>query len=44
MGKPDGDKLLFKFHQSKFPADSARIFTTAYSATATWLDENLQPI
>ena len=36
--------MIFKFHQNKYPADSARIFTRKLSPTDTWLDEELDPV
>ena len=36
--------MLFKFHQSKDPADSARIFTAVLSPGDAWLDEDLRGI
>lgn len=34
---PDG-KMLFKYHQAKYPEDSARIFTAEVSPDQAWLD------
>ena len=40
---PNGE-TLFKFHQSKYEADSARSFTRMLSPRDTWLDEELNGI
>ena len=40
---PDG-QMIFKFHQNKYPEDSARIFTRTLSADSCWLDDDLDPI
>lgn len=37
---PKGE-TVFKFHQSKFPADAARVFCRVLSPTDTWLDDSL---
>jgi len=34
--------VLFKFHQSKYPEDSARVFTVKLGPTDAWLDDDLQ--
>lgn len=41
---PGTEGMIFKFHQNKYPADSARIFTRKLSPTDTWLDEELDPV
>lgn len=41
---PDSGETIFKFHQNKYPADSARIFTRRLSTTDTWLNEELNPV
>ena len=41
LGKMDGDTLLFKFHQAKYPEDMARIFCAKVKPDTTWLDANL---
>ena len=41
---PGTEGMIFKFHQNKYPADSARIFTRKLSPTDTWLDEELNPV
>ncbi len=38
---PDGE-TLFKFHQSKDPADSAKAFTVKLKPTDAWLDDDLK--
>lgn len=40
---PDG-AMIFKFHQNKFPKNSARIFVRNLSPTDTWLDQDLNGI
>ena len=40
---PDTDETIFKFHQNKYPEDSARIFTRKLGEHDTWLDEELMP-
>jgi KamA family protein len=40
---PEGG-TVFKFHQNKFPEDSARIFVRSLSPTDTWLDPDLNGI
>lgn len=41
---PGTEETIFKFHQNKYPEDSARIFTRKLSPTDTWLDEELNPM
>jgi hypothetical protein len=33
---------VFKFHQSKYPENAARVFTVKLSPTDTWLDDDLK--
>ena len=40
---PDGE-MIFKFHQNKYPEDSARIFTRRLSPADTWLDGDLNGV
>lgn len=40
----ENGETLFKFHQSKYPENNARVFTARLSPTATWLDSNLQGV
>lgn len=40
---PGSDEVVFKFHQNKYPEDSARIFTRKLGEHDTWLDEELMP-
>ena len=40
---PEGE-TLFKFHQSKYPRDSARAFTVKLGPRDAWLDEDLRPM
>lgn len=44
LGSLPGDEMLFKFHQSKFPADASHIFTTPVSPDSTWLDQELRAV
>ena len=37
-----GGETVFKFHQSKYPENSARVFTANLSSTDTWLDGELK--
>ena len=43
LGLDESKRLVFKFHQNKFPEDRARMFTTESVENAAWLDENLNP-
>lgn len=38
---PDGE-TVFKFHQSKYPENAARVFTVNLAPTDTWLDDGLR--
>ena len=38
---PEGE-TVFKFHQSKYPENAARVFTAKLSPTDTWLDDDLK--
>jgi len=38
----EGGEVLFKFHQSKYPEDSARVFTVKLGPMDAWLDDELQ--
>ena len=40
---PDGE-TLFKFHQSKYPENNARVFTRRLSPEDRWLDDDLNGI
>lgn len=40
---PNGE-TVFKFHQSKYPEDAARIFTRRLTPESTWLDDGLEPV
>lgn len=44
LGCLNEGEMLFKFHQSKDSADSARIFTAALSPDDAWLDAELRGI
>ncbi|WP_091206882.1 KamA family radical SAM protein [Oribacterium sp. WCC10] len=44
LGESEADKMLFKFHQNKYPADRSKIFITDIKDDATWLDYELNPV
>lgn len=44
LGETEPGLMLFKFHQNKDPADSARIFTAAVTRESAWLDEALRAL
>ena len=44
LGELEEGRMLFKFHQNKYPTDASRIFTADLAPDATWLDEDLQGI
>ena len=44
LGEPETGTMLFKFHQNKEEADSARIFTARITDSTTWLDDKLEAI
>ena len=37
-----GGETVFKFHQSKYPENAARVFTANLASTDTWLDDELK--
>ena len=41
---PGTAETIFKFHQNKYPEDSARIFTRRLTEHDTWLDDSLEPV
>ena len=41
LGEIEAGRMLFKFHQNKYPEDTSRIFTADITNESTWLDENL---
>lgn len=41
LGEIKAGKMLFKFHQNKYPEDTSRIFTADMTDESTWLDEEL---
>lgn len=41
VGEHEG-KILFKFHQSKYPEDANKIFLRDVTANGKWLNENLE--
>ncbi len=43
-GEAEEGKMLFKFHQNKYPEDTARVFASAADTEATWLDEALRAV
>lgn len=44
LGESEAGTMLFKFHQNKEEADSARIFTARITDSTTWLDDKLEAI
>ncbi len=44
LGETEDGKMLFKFHQNKYPEDASRIFLTEISDGSTWLDDTLHAI
>lgn len=44
LGLIENNRMLFKFHQSKYAADEGRVFTVRLSPESAWLDENLEDI
>lgn len=44
LSEMEEGKMLFKFHQNKYPEDTSRLFTAAISGQETWLDEDLRAI
>lgn len=44
IGRTPERGIIFKFHQNKYPEDSARIFIADLSETDTWLDDELKGI
>jgi len=44
LGEPEEGRMLFKFHQCKYPEDTARIFMRCLTDEATWLDEELNGV
>ena len=44
LGEPEEGRMLFKFHQCKYPEDTARIFVRELTDESTWLDEELNGV
>ena len=44
LGQLDDNEMLFKFHQSKYPENAARLFTASITDESTWLDGDLNAI
>lgn len=44
LGLAEENKMLFKFHQSKYLPDEGKIFSVPLSPSDTWLDEELKGI
>lgn len=44
LGPIAGNRMVFKFHQSKYEADEGSVFTVDLSSDDTWLDEDLKGI
>lgn len=44
LGEAEEGKMLFKFHQNKYPEDASRIFCAEIDTESTWLDDSLQAI
>lgn len=44
LGPLEGNKILFKFHQSKYSSDEGRLFAVPLSSSDTWLDEELKGV
>ncbi|MBP3239619.1 MAG: KamA family radical SAM protein [Oribacterium sp.] len=41
LGEAEDGKMLFKFHQNKYPEDRSRIFSVEIDDEVTWLDDEL---
>ena len=39
LGRPTGEKMLFKYHQSKYSADDSRMFEVALEEDQCWLPD-----
>lgn len=44
LGEQEEGKMLFKFHQNKYPEDAFRIFCEDIREDSTWLDDELNAI
>ncbi|SFK62403.1 KamA family protein [Lachnospiraceae bacterium KH1T2] len=44
IGEADDGRMIFKFHQNKYPEDASRIFFADIDTGSTWLDEKLNAI
>lgn len=41
LGELTAGKMLFRFHQNKYPEDSAKLFVSRITPEDTWLDDDL---
>ncbi len=44
LGEQEEGKMLFKFHQNKYPEDAFRLFSADINEDSTWLDDELNAI
>lgn len=44
LGEDEEGRMVFRFHQNKYPEDAGRLFTRRLSPTDTWLDDGLNPV
>lgn len=44
LGEISEGKMVFKFHQNKYPEDASRIFTLDLAPDTAWLTDDLQPM
>ena len=42
LGRPDGDGMLFKYHQAKCPKDDSRFFTVRLAEDQCWLPDEIE--
>ena len=40
LGRPDGEEMLFKYHQAKYEKDASRFFTAKLSEEQCWLPDD----
>lgn len=41
LGRPNGDEMLFKYHQAKYPKDQSRMFSMRLGEDQCWLPEKI---
>ena len=41
LGRPNGDAMLFKYHQAKYPKDQSRMFSMRLREDQCWLPETI---